>query len=46
MTAFLRKSKATILELMKTLPDAHIAAEEDFVVWGRKFIDIVVVANN
>jgi hypothetical protein len=34
MTAFLCKSKATILELMKSMPDAHIAAEEDFVAWG------------
>jgi hypothetical protein len=38
MTAFLRKSKATILELMKTLPNTHIAAKEDFVMWGRKFV--------
>jgi hypothetical protein len=42
MTAFLHKSKAVILKLMKTLPDAHIAEEEDFVAWGRQFIDIVV----
>jgi hypothetical protein len=42
MTAFLCKSKATILELMKTLPNAHIAAEADFIAWGRKFIEIVV----
>jgi hypothetical protein len=42
MTAFLRKSKATILELMKMLPDAHIVVEEDFVAWGRKFVEIMV----
>jgi hypothetical protein len=42
MTAFLCKSKAAILELMKTLPDAHITVEEDFVAWGRKFVEIVV----
>jgi hypothetical protein len=42
MTALLRKSKASILELMKMLPDAHIAKEEDFVAWGRQFIDIAV----
>jgi hypothetical protein len=42
MTAFLHKSKAMLLELMKTMPDAHIAEEEDFVVWGRQFIDIAV----
>jgi hypothetical protein len=27
---------------MKLLPDAHIAEEEDFVVWGRQFVDIAV----
>jgi hypothetical protein len=42
MTAFLRKSKAAILELMKMLPDGHIAEEEDFVALGRKFVEIVV----
>jgi hypothetical protein len=42
MTAFLRKSKATILELMKTLPYVHIVEEEDFVTWGRKFVEIMV----
>jgi hypothetical protein len=42
MTAFLRKSKAAILELMKTLPDVHIVEEEDFVAWGHKFVEIVV----
>jgi hypothetical protein len=34
MTAFLCTSKASLLELMKSMPDAHIAKEEDFVVWG------------
>jgi hypothetical protein len=42
MTAFLRKSKAAILEHMKTLPEAHIAEEEDFIAWGQKFVEIVV----
>jgi hypothetical protein len=42
MTAFLRKSKAALLEHMKSMPDAHITEEEDFVVWGRQFIDIMV----
>jgi hypothetical protein len=32
MTAFLCKSKASILELMKSMPDVHVAEEEDFVV--------------
>jgi hypothetical protein len=34
MTAFIRKAKATLLDHMKTLPDAHVAAKEDFVAWG------------
>jgi hypothetical protein len=40
MTAFLRKSKASILDFMKSMPDAHIAEEEDFVAWGRQFVDV------
>jgi hypothetical protein len=32
MTSFLRKSKATILNLLKSLPDDHIAEEKDFEV--------------
>jgi hypothetical protein len=42
MTAFLHKSKATIFDLMKTLPNAHIAEEEDFITWGRQFVDVAV----
>jgi hypothetical protein len=42
MTAFIHKSKVVLLEHMKSLPDAHIAEEEDFVAWGRQFVDIVV----
>jgi hypothetical protein len=42
MTAFLCKSKASILELMKSMLDAHIAEEEDFVAWGRQFINVTV----
>jgi hypothetical protein len=34
MTAYLRKTKTALLDLMKMLPDAHIAAKEDFVTWG------------
>jgi hypothetical protein len=34
MTSFLCKSKGAILDLLKSMPDAHIAEEEDFVVWG------------
>jgi hypothetical protein len=42
MTAFLGKSKAALLDHMKTLPDAHIAEEADFIAWGRQFIDVVI----
>jgi hypothetical protein len=42
MTAFLHKSKASILNLMKSMPDAYIAEEEDFVIWSRQFVDIAV----
>jgi hypothetical protein len=34
MTAFLRKPKAALLDHMKSIPDVHIADEEDFVAWG------------
>jgi hypothetical protein len=34
ITAFLRKAKAALLEHMKTLPDVHIVAKEDFIAWG------------
>jgi hypothetical protein len=42
MTAYLRKSKTALLDHMKMLPDAHIAAEEDFVAWGQQFVDATV----
>jgi hypothetical protein len=42
MTSFLRKSKVTIIELLKSLLDAHIAEEKDFEVWGRQFVNAVV----
>jgi hypothetical protein len=42
MTAFLQKSKASILNLMKSMPDVHVAEEEDFVVWGQQFVDVTV----
>jgi hypothetical protein len=42
MTAFLRKSKVVLLEHMKTIPDAPAADNEDYVIWGRQFIDIAV----
>jgi hypothetical protein len=42
MTSFLCKSKATILDLMKTLPDAHIAEVDDFEAWGQQFVNAAV----
>jgi hypothetical protein len=42
MTAHLRKTKTVLLDHMKTLPDAHIAAKEDFIAWGRQFADTAV----
>jgi hypothetical protein len=42
MTSFLHKSKVAILDLLKSLPDAYIAEEKDFEVWGRQFVDAVV----
>jgi hypothetical protein len=34
MASFLRKSKASIIDFLKSLPDAHIAEEKDFEIWG------------
>jgi hypothetical protein len=34
MTAFLHNSKTMLLELIKSMPDAHITEEEDFVTWS------------
>jgi hypothetical protein len=42
MTAYLHKAKTALLDHMKTLPDAHITAEEDFVAWGRQFVAAAV----
>jgi hypothetical protein len=35
MTSHLLKTKTTLLDLMKTLPEAHIAEEANFVAWGQ-----------
>jgi hypothetical protein len=43
MTAFLHKSKASIFDLMKSMLDAHINEEEDFVAWGRQFVNITII---
>jgi hypothetical protein len=32
MTAFLRKSKAALLELMKSIPDMPVADDEDYII--------------
>jgi hypothetical protein len=42
MSAHLLKTKAALLDMMKMLPDAHIAAEVDFVAWGQQFVDLAV----
>jgi hypothetical protein len=42
MTAHLLKTKTALLDMMKTLPDAHIAAKVDFVAWGRQLVDVTV----
>jgi hypothetical protein len=42
MSAHLLKTKAALLDMMKTLPDVHIAEEADFVAWGRQFVDVAV----
>jgi hypothetical protein len=42
MSAHLLKTKVVLLDMMKMLPDTHIAAEVDFVAWGRQFVDITV----
>jgi hypothetical protein len=42
MTAFLCKSKVALLELRKAIPNAPAADDEDYVVWGQQFVDIMV----
>jgi hypothetical protein len=42
MMSFLHTSKATILNLLKSLPATQIAEEKDFEVWGCQFVDTVV----
>jgi hypothetical protein len=42
MTAHLLKTKTALLDMMKTLPNAHIATEVDFVAWGRQFVDVAI----
>jgi hypothetical protein len=35
VTAFIRKSKAVLLEHMKSIPDAPDTDNEDYIVWGK-----------
>jgi hypothetical protein len=42
MTPFLHKSKATILDLLKSLLAVHMAKGKDFEVWGCQFVNAVV----
>jgi hypothetical protein len=30
------------IDLMKTLPEAYITEEADFVAWGQRFVDTAV----
>jgi hypothetical protein len=40
MTAFLRKSKDALLEHMKLIPDVPAADDEDYIVCGKRFVQI------
>jgi hypothetical protein len=42
MSAHLLNTKVALLDLMKSLPEALIAEESDFVAWGRQFVDAAV----
>jgi hypothetical protein len=42
MTAYIRKSKAALLEHMKLIPDVPATKDEDYVIWGKRFIEIAV----
>jgi hypothetical protein len=42
MTTFLRKCKVALLDHMKAIPDAPGADDEDYIIWGKQFIEIVV----
>jgi hypothetical protein len=42
MTAFIRKCKVALLDHMKAIPDAPVADDEDYVVWGKRFVEIAV----
>jgi hypothetical protein len=42
MTAFIHKSKVVLLEHMKSIPNAPAAEDEDYIVWGKQFVEITV----
>jgi hypothetical protein len=42
MTTYIRKSKVALLEHMKSIPDAPVATDEDYIIWGKRFVEIAV----
>jgi hypothetical protein len=42
MSAFIRKSKVALLEHMKSIPDVPATNDKDYIVWGKRFIEITV----
>jgi hypothetical protein len=42
MSDLLAEPKLAILEQMKTLPEAPMAEDEDFAVWGKRFCEVLV----
>ena len=42
LLGILKTAKEMLLDHAKTLPEVGMAEEEDFVVWGRKFAELLV----
>ena len=42
MSDLLIEPKLVVLEQMKTLPEAPMAEDEDFEVWGKRFCEVLV----
>jgi hypothetical protein len=42
MTTFIRKSKVVLLKHMKPIPDVPAADDEDYIIWGKHFVEIAV----
>jgi hypothetical protein len=42
MSAFIHRYKVALLEHMKSIPDAPGTNDEDYVVWGKQFVEIAV----